>query len=505
MQDQIFHKIVEYELLIPRMDVEISEDMIQKKIRGRYQSIYNWFAGNEEQENEAAKLFDATNEIIRRITRYATQLSEKNTLGANRKEEYKKIAEIFMKCEDLADAHKMAAMVFGLEKPFHIAADSIRETDSINKGVYEENPFLVELKPRVRTYREKTRRSSIIEAKEKKMEMKKAFLSLPEEEAFKYFDIFKHTLSGTIGKNLINMEFPLDQELNGGTQEFLMRLKDSKLQDDLLLEEFYDKVVESYEYGENYYIILIHAVYDVPGKTKDGLEMEDASDTVYEHILCSICPVNLTKAGLTYNAQTNNIEDRIRDWFVEAPVKGFLFPAFQDRATDVHNVLYYTKKPEELQPYFVEHVLGSTTPLTAGDQKTTFQVIVSDTLGEDSDYEVVRNIHDNLNEMIEQSKEEPEPLELSKTDVRKLLTRSGVAEEKLESFDDEFDETVGIHGTLLASNIASAKTFQIETPDVVVKVNPERADLVETRDIDGRRCLVIAIDDHLEVNGIEIH
>ena len=116
--------------------------------------------------------------------------------------------------------------------------------------------------------------------KEKKMEMKKAFLSLPEEEAFKYFDIFKHTLSGTIGKNLINMEFPLDQELNGGTQEFLMKLKNSKLQDDLLLEEFYDKVVESYEYGENYYIILIHAVYDVPGKTKDGLEMEDASDTV---------------------------------------------------------------------------------------------------------------------------------------------------------------------------------------------------------------------------------
>ncbi len=341
--------------------------------------------------------------------------------------------------------------------------------------------------------------------KEKKMEMKKAFLSLPEEEAFKYFDIFKHTLSGTIGKNLINMEFPLDQELNGGTQEFLMKLKNSKLQDDLLLEEFYDKVVESYEYGENYYIILIHAVYDVPGKTKDGLEMEDASDTVYEHILCSICPVNLTKAGLTYNAQTNNIEDRIRDWFVEAPVKGFLFPAFQDRAADVHNVLYYTKKPEELQPYFVEHVLGSTTPLTAGDQKTTFQAIVSDTLGEDSNYEVVRNIHDNLNEMIEQAKEEPEPLELSKTDVKKLLTRSGVAEEKLESFDDEFNETVGVHGTLLASNIASAKTFQIETPDVVVKVNPERADLVETRDIDGRRCLVIAIDDHLEVNGIEIH
>ena len=192
MKDQIFHKIVEYELLIPRMDVEISEDMIQKKIRGRYQSIYNWFAGNEEQEIEAAKLFDATNEIIRRITRYATQLSEKNTLGANRKEEYKKIAEIFMKCEDLADAHKMAAMVFGLEKPFHVAADSIRETDSINKGVYEENPFLVELKPRVRTYREKTRRSSIIEAKEKKLEIRRQLLEQQKEEMQKIRQLEKN-------------------------------------------------------------------------------------------------------------------------------------------------------------------------------------------------------------------------------------------------------------------------------------------------------------------------
>ncbi len=341
--------------------------------------------------------------------------------------------------------------------------------------------------------------------KEKKAELKKAFLSLPEEEAFKYFDIFKHTLSGTLGKNLINMEFPLDQELNGGTQEFLLKLRDSKLEDDMLIEEFYDKVIENYIYAENYYIILIHAVYDVPGRSSDGLEMFDASDTVYEHILCSICPVNLTKAGLTYNAETNNIEDRIRDWIVEGPAKGFLFPAFQDRASNVHSILYYTKKPEDLQPELITNVLGSTIPLTAGDQKTTFQAIISDTLGEDCGYEVIRSIHDNLNEMLEEAKEEPEPLELSKPDVKRLLTRSGVSLEKLESFDEEFEMAVGEKKTLLASNIANVKTFQIETPDVVVKVNPERSDLVETRMIDGRRCLVIAIDDHLEVNGIEVH
>lgn len=341
--------------------------------------------------------------------------------------------------------------------------------------------------------------------KEKKTELKKAFLSLPEEEAFKYFDIFKHTLSGTLGKNLINMEFPLEQEQHGGTQEFLLKLRDSKLEDDMLVEEFYDKVIENYIYAENYYIILIHAVYDVPGKSSDGTEMFDASDTVYEHILCSICPVNLTKAGLTYNADTNNIEDRIRDWIVEGPVKGFLFPAFQDRASDIHNVLYYTKKPEDIQPQLIESVLGSTIPLTAGDQKTTFQSLISETLGEECDYEVIRNIHDNLNEMLEEAKESPEPLELAKPDVRKLLTRSGVAEERLESFDEEFEQTVGERSTLLASNITDTKTFRIETPDVIVKVNPERSDLVETREIDGRRCLVIAIDDHLEVNGIEVH
>lgn len=340
--------------------------------------------------------------------------------------------------------------------------------------------------------------------KEKKAELKKAFLSIPEEEAFKYFDIFRHTLSGTVGKNLLTMDFPLEQELSGGRQEFLLKLMKSRLEDDLLIEEFYDNVIENYDYPENYYIILIHAAYDVPGKSTDGTEMFDASDTVYEHIMCSICPVNLTKAGLTYNAETNNIEDRIRDWFVELPVKGFLFPAFEDRASDIHHILYYSKKPEELMPEFITNVLGSQIPLTANDQKTTFQSIISETLGNDCDYEIVRNIHDNLNEMLEETKESPDPLELSRPDVKHLLERSGVPQEKMENFDEQFTETVGERGTLLASNIASLRTFQLETPDVVVKVNPERSDLVETREIDGRRCLVIAIDEHLEVNGIEI-
>ena len=340
--------------------------------------------------------------------------------------------------------------------------------------------------------------------KNKKMESKSAFLSLPEEEAFKYFDIFKKTLSGTMGKNMLNMEFPIDQEMPGGTQEFLMKLKASKLEDDMLLEEFYDKVIATYEYAENYYIILIHAMYDVPGRSSDNMEMFDASDEVYEYLVCSICPVSLSKAGLSYNAESNCIQDRIRDWVVDMPDKGFLFPAFNDRSTDIHGVLYYTKNSEDLQPELIEQLLGARMPMSANTQKETFQMLIEDTLGEDGDYETIRNIHDTLNDMIEEHKEEPEPLQLDKTDVRKVFEKSGVSSEKMECFDQNYEETAGEKTSLLATNITETKKFQIETPDIVIKVNPERADLIETRVIDGRQCLVIAVDDHIEVNGVNV-
>ena len=340
--------------------------------------------------------------------------------------------------------------------------------------------------------------------KTKKMESKEAFLSLPEEEAFKYFDIFKKTLSGTVGKNMLNLEFPLDAEMPGGTQEFLLKLRDSKLEDDMLLEEFYDKVIATYDYAENYYIVLIHAMYDIPGKSSDGLEMFDASDEVYEYLLMSICPVSLSKAGLSYNAEDNRIQDRIRDWIVDMPAKGFLFPAFSDRSTDLHSVLYYTKKSEDLQPELIDQLLGAKMPMSADTQKETFQMIIEDTLGEDGDYETVRNIHETLNDLIEEHKEEPEPLSLDKTEMKKIFEQSGVDAEKMENFDRNFEENAGEKASLLATNIAETRKFNIETPDVVIKVNPDRADLVETRIIDGRQCLVIPVDDHIEVNGISV-
>ena len=338
-----------------------------------------------------------------------------------------------------------------------------------------------------------------------KTTMKEAFLSLPEDDAFKYFTIFKKTLSGTVGRNLVNLDFPLEEEHEGGHQEFLLKLRNSKLKDDALVEEFYNRIIDTFPFGENYYIILIHVAYDVPGKATDGTEMYDASDNVFEYLLCSLCPVHLSKPGLGYNEAKNCIENRIQDWIVDQPMKGFLFPAFNDRYTDIHSMLYYTKNATDLQEDFLKNMFGCTRiPLDADSQKETFNCLIADTLGTDCDYSVVKNIHEILNEKIEEFKDSPEPLELGKQDVRRLFEDSGVPDSRMEDFDQCYDEEVGEQTTFLATNITSSRKFNIETPDVVVKVNPEAADLVETRIIDGRQCLVIAINEHVEVNGISI-
>lgn len=341
--------------------------------------------------------------------------------------------------------------------------------------------------------------------KNKRVELKEAFYSLPEEEMFKYVDIFRKTLSGTLGKNLMNMEFPTEEEMNeDGKQKRLLELVKSKLENTELLEQFYDMVIDAYEYTGNYFIILIHDAYDIPSITADGIENFDASDYVYDFVLCSICPVKLSKAGLCYNPEKNSIEDCIRDWLVQPPENGFLFPAFNDRNTDIHSLLYFAKNADDADIDFSYNLLGCTFPLPAKEQKESFQTIVEESLGATCDYEVVKNIHENLNEMISENKENPEPLELDKEDVKKLLTSSGVPEEKMEIFEEKFTENIGESQKLVADNIANVRKFEVKTPDVTIQVNPTRTDLVETRVIDGVPCIVIECNDQVEINGIRI-
>ena len=332
------------------------------------------------------------------------------------------------------------------------------------------------------------------------------FLNLPEEEKHKYFDIFKKTLSGTPGKNLVDMKFNVDAYADEGARTFLMNLRDSGLKDDRLLNEFYDRIINNYSYVGNYLILLINQVYDIPAVTTDNIEMDDASDEVYSYILCSICHVNLSKPGLGYDEEDNNFHDKKQNHMVDVPDVGFLFPAFNKRSADEDMTLFYTKDVSEFEDGLIDCLLDCAVPLPAKQQKETFTSLVSEALGEEADLEIVKNIHENLEQIIEEKKQEsPAPVMLDKTEMKDLLEKSGVKEEKLENFEEHFEMAAGEHGKLVASNVSSGKKFEVKTPDVVIKINSDKTDIVSTQVIDGRQCLVIQIDERLEVNGISVN
>ncbi|MBQ9360630.1 MAG: DUF4317 domain-containing protein [Lachnospiraceae bacterium] len=350
--------------------------------------------------------------------------------------------------------------------------------------------------------------------KEKQAVSKDAFMSLPDEEQHKYFEIFKKTLTGTIGKNILDMEFPLAEEAEGGKQEALLGLRDSHLDDDALIDRFYDSVIESYDTVEKYYIILIHAIYDIPGMTTDMIINEDASEGIYDHICCAICPVKLEKGTLSYDPDENRISEKVRDWIVSDPAHGFLFPAFNERTGDIHSLLYYTKKSEELQEGFIDAVLGAVPPMSAGNQADFFNTVVTETLGDDISLSDVMSIHDNVRVMIRDHSDEPEPYLMDKKEIRRVFERSGIDDEIMEDFDWKYDEVVKdasddedseAEPYVQATNIPGIKKIDIRTPDIVIKVNPERTDLIETRLIDGKECLVITVDDRVEINGMNVH
>lgn len=340
--------------------------------------------------------------------------------------------------------------------------------------------------------------------KQIKANLKEAFFALSEEEVFKYYEIFKKTLSGGIGKNLHNLEYSIHDEGEDSAHALLMKLRDEKLTDDETVDSFYNKVIENYDYGENYYIVLIHSSYDIPGRSTGNEEMFDASDEVYNHILCSICPVKLSEPGLSYNETTGCIEERPRDWWVQAPMTGFLFPAFNDRSTDIHSLLYFSKNAEQLHDEFIDTCLGAPSPISFKAQKEAFHEILSDTLGKECDYGIVRQIHENLTELSEEHKEDMEPLRLSQPEVKELLEKSGVEPERLEHFDTVYKEAAGENTAILVPAITGSGKFAVKTPDVDIRVNPDRLDLVETRIIEGRRFLVIAVEDNVEVNGMSV-
>ena len=330
---------------------------------------------------------------------------------------------------------------------------------------------------------------------------------MPENEGDKYFALFKRVLSGAIGKNLIDITFKTSQVANSPEHKLLMDLRASKLADDELLHGFFQKIIDSVVMEGNYLILMGCDSYDVPFKGKDDLSDSDKSEEVYTYIVCAICPVKQTKPNLHYVPEEKLFHDGAMNQPVSAPALGFLFPAFDNRATNIYNALYYTHDIKVSQDALIEALFNTPVPMPAAEQKKCFEALLTTALGDECNLDVVQTVHDQLCQRIELHKEAkvPEPLMIAKADVKEALASCGVSEEHLAKFSVDYDETFGFEADLHPKNIIDSKRFEIKTPDVSIKVDPTRSDLIETRVIGGVKYIMICADENVEVNGVSIH
>ncbi len=330
---------------------------------------------------------------------------------------------------------------------------------------------------------------------------------MSENEAERYFGLMRRSLSGTIGKNLIDLTFQTAQVAGSEEHQLLMDLRRTELIEDIIRQRLYEKVISSLSLGQNYLILLGCDRYDVPFKSKDGDTQSDNSEETYTYILCAICPVKQTKANLQYVPEEKEFHDGNIANVVSAPELGFLFPAFDNRATNIYNALYYHHSPKENYEEFVAAVFNTPVAKPAAAQKTAFEALLTRSLEEECSLDVVQNVHDQLCQQIEMHKESrvPDALLISKEQVKQALQESGVSEGHIAKFGIEYDEAFGFEAELHPKNIIDNRKMEIHTPDVAIKVAPGRGDLIQTRIIGGVKYIMICADEDVEVNGVSIH
>ena len=326
---------------------------------------------------------------------------------------------------------------------------------------------------------------------------------MPEEESAQYLGFLKKTLSGTLGKQLIDIVFSTQQVADGQEHKLLSALRDSQLKDAQARETFYHKIIDALELDGNYLILLAHDAYDVPRRGKDDRLQED-SDTVFSYLVCCVCPVKDSKVELGYFPGENEFHSRAGQ-VVAPPELGFLFPAFDGRAANLYNALFYSKKADQIHQEFIDAVFHTEPPMSAAEQKEAFQSALREGLGDACTVEVVQAIHERLLDRMAQHKEsrDPEPLEVTAQDVAAILRDCGVGEEPIAAFQEECRELLG-EGVLNPANLIDPRRFEIKTEAAAVTVDPERSYLVELREIDGRKYLLVPADAGVEINGFAL-
>jgi len=330
---------------------------------------------------------------------------------------------------------------------------------------------------------------------------------MSENEADKYFAILRKALSGSLGKNLIDLTFKTSQVAGSPEHELLMKLRESKLQEEELRMNLYKKIIDTLVLEGNYLILLGCDSYDVPFKSKDDTLQNDSADETFTYLVCAVCPVKQTKPNLHYVPEEKTFHDGAMNQPVSAPEVGFLFPAFDNRSTNIYNALYYTHNTKENQDALIEAVFNTPIPKPAAEQKKCFEALLTTALGEECSLDVVQTVHEQLRERMELHKESkvPDPLLIDKEVLKDVLTSCGVSETGVSTFSVQYDEAFGFEAELHPKNIIDSKHFEITTADIAIKVDPTRADLVETRVIGGVKYILINADENVEVNGVSIH
>lgn len=331
-------------------------------------------------------------------------------------------------------------------------------------------------------------------------------VSLPAEECEKYLSLFKKVLSGVPDKNLVDIEFAPEAVGVSDEHRLLTALKDDGLQDDDMAQVFFQRVIDCLPAEEAHLILLAHDAYDIPFRNHNGERNDEMSSEMFRYILCAVCPVKLSKPSLAYSAGDNLFHPEEPNWIVGAPDVGFLFPAFEERAANIYNALCYTKDIADGHPDFVNAVFGSTPPMPAAEQKEAFKEILQDTLAEECSLEVVQSVHEQLCGQIAEQKQDKmaPPVKVTAPQIRQALEVCGVPEEKVSAFEQRYRDEFGNGMDVSAVNVVDTRQFEVRTPNVVIKVDPEHSDLVETRVINGSKYILIRADEGVEVNGVNV-
>ena len=332
---------------------------------------------------------------------------------------------------------------------------------------------------------------------------------MSQEEQEMFLNLLKKSLSGALGRNLIDIVFSTAQVADSDEHRLLQTLRQTALQDPNAREMLYRRIIDSIDMGDSSYLILLAAdAYDVPRRGSDDQVLADGSDTVFKYFVCSICPVKDPTLALRYSDELSEFHSCSTGHIASPPELGFLFPAFDDRAANIYNALFYSKNPAELHQEVIDAVFHiEEAPMSAEEQKNIFGTALGDVLQRECSYDVVQSVHEQLRGRIQEHKEshDPEPLELSVREVGEVLSNSGVPSEKAEAFEAECRRQYGENAALNPKNLIEAGKFQITTPEVKITVSPEYSYMVEARVIDGRKYILIPADENVEVNGITVN